>query len=62
MIDDLYILLTDEGHSLVVENDDIHSFNGRRGAFSEVRAPYSMLLLLPYGDAFCKRLGNDDAR
>ena len=29
MIDDLYRLLTDEGHSLVVENDDIHSFNGR---------------------------------
>ena len=61
MIDDLYKLLTDEGHSLVVENDDIHSFNDR-GAFSVVGAPYSMLLLLPYGDAFCKRLGNNDAR
>lgn len=61
MIDDLYRLLTDEGHSLVVENDDIHSFNDR-GAFSVVGAPYSMLLLLPYGDAFGKRLGNDDAR
>lgn len=38
MIDDLYRLLTDEGHSLVVENDDIHSFNDR-GAFSVVGAP-----------------------
>ena len=39
MIDDLYKLLTDEDHSLVVENDDIHSFNGRRCAFSVFRAP-----------------------